>query len=116
MFLDIKEIPRKFQVNDIEIKDFGKINLDENEMISFKTNSNKEYDFISKEWGFYATSSINGRLKKEGFKTALVVNEFNKIYIMIVEVDKIDEFKIYLKDNQDNKIICWLDDFFMEDI
>lgn len=115
MKLEIKDTPRKFSVGDIEIKDFGKINLNENEMLSFKTTSNKEYDFTAKEWGFYASPSLNSRLKKEGFKTALVVNETNQLYIMVVENDKIDIFKKYLKDNQDNRLICWLDEFFKEE-
>ena len=67
----------------------------------------------SKSWGFYATPSINGRLKTEGFKVALVVNECNKIYLMVVEKDKNDEFANYLKtDNQ--RLICWLDEWFKE--
>jgi len=115
MFLDIKDTPRKFKVGNVEIKDFGKISLNENEMLSFKTSSNKEYDFTAKEWGFYASPSINSRVKNEGFKTALVMNEFNKIYIMVVEMEKIDKFKEYLKDNQDNRVICWLDEFFKEE-
>jgi len=114
MKLNLKKKPRKFQVNSIEISDFGNIVLDSNEMISFKTDSNKEYDFVAKEWGYYATPSINGRLKEEGFKAALVTNEYNKIYIMAVEKDKIDKFKNYLKrDNQ--SLICWLDEWFEED-
>jgi len=113
MKLNLKKEPRIFQVNDVEISDFGNIVLDLNDMISFKTESNKEYDFIAKEWGFYATPSINGRLKREGFKAALVTNECNKIYLMVVEKDKIDKFTGYLKsDNQ--SLICWIDDWFKE--
>lgn len=107
--------PRVFTVKEHSIKDFGKIYLSENEMISFKTKSSKEYDFVAKEWGFYATPSLNSRLQKEGFKTALVVNEHNQIYIMVVENDKIPLFKNYLKTNQDNRIICWLDEWFGEE-
>ena len=107
----LKEKPRVFEVNDIQIKDFGKITLDENEMISFQTPTGKEYDFTVKEWGFYATPSVNGRLKNEGFKTAFVVNEFKKTYVMVVENEKIEQFQEYLKkDNQ--RVICWLDEWF----
>ncbi|NOX15393.1 MAG: hypothetical protein GXP61_05135 [Epsilonproteobacteria bacterium] len=116
MNLDLKDEPRIFGVKGHEVKDFGKIYLDSDEMVSFKTKSNKEYDFTAKEWGFYASPSVNSRLKNEGFKTALVVNENNQIYIMVVEKDKIKEFKRYLKENQDNRIICWLDEFFMEEV
>lgn len=115
MKLNINKDARLFNVKGVTIKDFGKISLAENEMISFQTNSKKEYDFVAKEWGFYASPSLNSRLKKEGFKTALVVNETNQVYVMVVEKDKIEKFKIYLKDNQDNRVICWLDEFFKEE-
>lgn len=112
---ELKEYPRIFGVKGHEIKDFGKIFLDAGEMVSFRTKSGKEYDFIAKEWGFYATPSVNSRLKKEGFKTALVMNENNQLYVMAVEENKISEFKKYLKESQDNRIICWLDQFFAEE-
>ncbi|MCX6077359.1 MAG: hypothetical protein NTW78_10835 [Campylobacterales bacterium] len=115
MKLKLEEHPRVFGVKRHEVKDFGKIFLDNDEMVSFKTKSGKEYDFVAKEWGFYASPSVNSRLKKEGFKTALVVNENNQLYVMAVEENKIPEFKKYLKDNQDNRIVCWLDQFFMEE-
>jgi len=113
--LELKDFPRIFGIKGQEIKDFGKIVLEKNEMVSFKTNSSKEYDFVAKEWGYYASPSLNSRLKNEGFKTALVVNETNQMYIMVVEKEKINIFKDYLKENQDNRIICWLDEFFMEE-
>jgi len=112
MNLELTEIPRVFNVNGIDIKDYGKIELSNDEMISFKTKSSKEYDFTAKEWGFYASASMNGRLKNEGFKMALVVNEQNMVYVMAVEKNKIEIFKKYLKDNQDNRLVCWLDEFF----
>lgn len=107
--------PRCFDASGVTIKDFGKLELNNNDMISFKTKSNKEYDFVAKDWGFYATPSINSRLQKEGFKTSIVVNKFNRVFIMVVEDDKIEEFKKYLKDQRDHKIICWLDDWFKEE-
>lgn len=116
MKLEVKETPRSFTVKGHEVKDFGKIILDSDDMISFKTKSGKEYDFVAKDWGFYASPSINSRLKKEGFKTALVVNESNQLYVMVVDNDKIDEFKKYLKVNQNNRLISWLDEWFKEEI
>ena len=116
MKLDIKKEPRIFEVKGHKVEDCGKITLEPNEMISFRTKTGKEYDFTAKEWGFYATPSVNSRLKIEGFKTALVANENNQLYVMAVENDKLHEFKSYLKSNQDNKIICWLDDFFKEEL
>ena len=112
MKLDLLDSARTFSANGHNIKDYGKIHLERDEMVSFKTTSGKEFDFVSKEWGFYATPSINKRLKNEGFKTALVLNNENNIYVMVVENDKLDAFNEYLIHSQNNKIICWLDDFF----
>ncbi len=107
------EIPRKFKVglkNQITISDFGKIHLDEDEMISFKNNNGKEYDVVAKKWGFYATPSVNEKLKKQGFKTALVKNENSKYYIMIVDTTKLVDFNNYLEEEK-NYIVKWLDEY-----
>mgnify|MGYP001376775200 CR=1 FL=1 len=104
----IKKKPRLFFANDIKLKDFGKIKLDKNEMISFVTKSGKEYDFTAKEWGFYVTPSINGRLKKEGFKVAMVKNKTGKIFIMAVEKEKKTLFKKYCISQQE-KVLKWID-------
>ena len=99
MKIKISKKPRLFTVNDISIKDYGKIQLNKNEMISFITKSRKEYDFIAKDWGFYVTPSINGRLKRERFKIALVKNNSGKIFIMAVEKEKMKIFKKYCTTN-----------------
>ena len=104
--------PRKFSVGikkKITISDCGNINLKNNEQISFITDDKKEYDVVRKEWGFYATPSINGRLKKQGFKTALVKNSHGLFYVMLVEKEKIELFKKYLLDEK-NSLIKWLDE------
>ncbi len=107
MKIKILKKPRIFSVNNIEIRDCGKIKLDKNELISFVTKSNKEYDFVAKDWGFYVTPSINGRLKREGFKVAIVKNKSEKFFIMAVEKNKIKLFKKYCT-NEKQKIIQWL--------
>lgn len=114
MKFNLKNEPRLFNVKKTIIKDYGKFFLGNSEMVSFVTKSGKECDFTAQEWGFYLGSSINSRLKNEGFKIALVVNENNQLYVNAVEKDKIDVFKKYLKNNQNNKIVCWLDEWFLE--
>ena len=73
----MKEIPRKFLVGLkklIAISDCGYVKLNPDEQITLKNISNKGYDITAKEWGFYATPSLNGRLKDYGFKSAIVRN------------------------------------------
>ena len=85
------------------------INLDPDEQITFITENGNEYDVARKCWGFYATPSINGRLKTFGFKTALTQNSFGKNYVMLVEKTKITEFYRYLEEDK-LRLIEWLDE------
>ena len=67
----------------------------------------QEYDLCKKEWGFYATPSINSRLKNNNFTTLIVQGKkFGKFYIHIVDKKKINVHKKYLK-SEKLKIIKW---------
>ena len=112
MRLKIKKKPRKFTLGinkKIKISDLGKINLKPDEQISFITESLSAHDVTRKNWGFYATQSINSRLKKK-FKTALVINPLKRIFIMLVERKFLKEFKKYCK-TENQKVLMWLDEF-----
>ena len=105
--------PREFTVGTtkkLTLRDLGKINLKPNEQVSFTTESGKEHDFVRKNWGFYATPSINGRLLAQGFKTALVRNLGGRIYIMVVDDSKMEEFLSYIFDTKQD-VIEWLDEY-----
>ena len=108
-----REKPRLFEVGNglkrIKIKDIGKLLLDVDEQITFISGKSMEYDVTRKDWGYYATPSVNDRLKRFGFKTALVGNDKGQIYIMLVEKNKIDLFEQYLK-QENNFVIEWLDE------
>lgn len=93
----------------VVVSDCAKIYLEPNEQVSFVTASGREHDFTAKSWGFYSTPSVNGRLVKEGFKTALVENQQGKFYIMVVDKDRLDDFHTYL-DNSQNQVVEWLDE------
>ena len=69
--------PREYEVgikSKTIIKDVGKINLDSDEQITFVDSSDNEYDLAKKNWGYYATPSINLRLKKNNYKAFIVKN------------------------------------------
>jgi len=104
--------PRILKVGEnkkIKIKEVGYVYLKNNEQITLINENKKNYDIVKKSWGYYATSSVNDRLKKEGFKTAIVKNKSNKYYIMIVDIKKIKNFNNYCK-KENQKVIEWIDE------
>ena len=113
MDLQIKDAPRQFAVNEFTVYDYGKVGLNPWEMISVVTGSGLECDITMTDWGMYLGPSLNGRLKKEGFKTALVINEFGKIFVNAVEQNKIDDFKKYIQ-SENSRVVCWLDEWLAD--
>jgi len=90
------------------IKDCAHIELEADEQVTFFTDSGAEYDVIRKEWGFYATPSLNYRLLKFNLKAALIKGKDGKFYIFLVEKDKYDLFEQYIGD-EGHIIILWMD-------
>ena len=73
MRLDRKDPPRTFVVGDnIKISDCGMIALRPDEQVTFVTEAGAEYDVVRKDWGFYATPSLNGRLLQFGLRAVLI--------------------------------------------
>ena len=111
MKFNFKKQPRTFKVGlkkEIMLHDCGEIELSHNEQLTFKSDGEKEYDFVRKAWGYYATPSINGRLKRNGFKVAIVVNELTGMkFVMAVEEDKEPEFNQYCR-SETLKVVEWL--------
>lgn len=109
--MKINKKKRKFVVGNtkIQINHKADIFLKNNELITFIDNRKMGYDVVKKDWGYYATPSINSRLKDNNFKTVLISNMQNRIYIILVEKENIKKFKKYCKDEK-LKIIIWLDD------
>ncbi|MGE0268302.1 MAG: hypothetical protein AB7S78_07590 [Candidatus Omnitrophota bacterium] len=112
MRFEEKKPPRRFTVGmdkQITISDCGDIYLNHNEQVTFKTQDGKEYDLAKKDWGYYATPSLNGRLEQFNLRGVLVKNMVSKRYfVLLVERGKEPEFEEYLKEEQ-LKIITWMD-------
>ena len=85
-----KIIPvRKFKVGmtSIELKHTADLELEDNEMITFRNKNKLEYDVTKKNWGFYATPSLAGRLKNKGYNALLMRNKHTRqCYIVMVEM------------------------------
>ena len=108
--MKIKKKNRKFKtgINDIIITHVADLKLANNELITIKVNKKTEYDITRKNWGFYSTPSINKRLLKYRFDSAITHNpNFGTYFMMIVEKNKKKEFIKYLK-SQNMVLITWL--------
>ena len=112
MELTKNQPPRTFQVGAdqrIQMTDCARIELKPNEQVTFVTESGREYDVARTEFGYYATPSLNGRLRVHGLHAVLTKNRLGRFYIMLVERDKEDAFDRYLS-TQDMEVVCRLDD------
>jgi hypothetical protein len=111
MDIKIQKPPRVFSVGknkEIQVKDCASIYLEPNEQVTFKTFQGGEYDVAMKEWGFYATPSLNGRLASFGLRAVLIKSFERKFYIFMVEKGREDLFEAYLKKER-HCIVTWLD-------
>lgn len=113
MNIDEKRPPRRFVAGTGagagELRDCAAIALEPGEQVTFVTPDGKEYDVCRKEWGFYATPSINGRLRDFGWRAALVINAVGRLFVMLVEREKMAAFEAYCAlDGQ--RVAAWLDD------
>lgn len=103
--------PRVFSVGTVAVvnmKDCGRIELGADEQVTFVTEAGAEYDVARKSWGFYATPSLNGRLRRFGWRALLAKSLGAKFYIVLVEGGKERECQDYMKAHR-YTIVCWLD-------
>lgn len=115
MKINTENKPRVFNVGVNEISHEADISLGSNEQVTFVSETGSEFDFVRKEWGYYATPSINRRLKSFGFKTALVQNVKGHVYIFSIEDGKMDLFEDYCK-TEEQTVLMWLDRINCDDI
>ena len=111
MKFDEKRPPRVFQVGNVEkfpMRDCGTVRLEPDEQVTFVTESGAEYDLARKDWGFYATPSLNGRLASYGLRGVLVKNPSGRYFLLLVEQRKQAEFDAYVQ-NERLAIVCWMD-------
>ena len=106
-----KRPPRTYETGfdgKVVIKDCGGLTLEPEEQVTFLTDSGCEYDVTRKNWGFYATPSLNVRLEQFNLRAVLVRNTANRYFVMLVEKGKEYLFDSYIR-NELLKIVCWMD-------
>ena len=93
MKFDENRPPRRFSVGDeahIEMKDCGTLSLEPDEQVTLVTNDMAQYDVARKDWGFYATPSLNGRLSSFGLRAVLIRNRTTgRYFVLLVEKGKV---------------------------
>lgn len=107
----LKSEPRVFacgKQNEVVIRHYGSLELAPDEMVAFTTESGTEFDVGRKDWGYYALMSVNARVRDHNLRTALMRNQMNRFYVVLVEVGKEDLFQQYLLE-KNQELVCWLD-------
>ena len=92
----------------LEIADCARIDLAPDEQVTFRTEAGGEYDVTRKDWGFYATPSLNGRLPGFGLRGVLVKNTDGRTFVLLVERGYEESFNRYVAEEQ-LSIVAWLD-------
>jgi hypothetical protein len=113
MKFSAKQPPRRFTVGNsvrFDMLDCGRLELDPDEQVTLVTPSGAEYDVARKDWGFYATPSLNGRLPQFGLRAVLIRNRgTGRYFILLVERGREAAFDAYCE--QENlAVVVWMDD------
>ena len=103
--------PRSFSVgfpsNEIILSHVMDLELAADEQGTFLTSDGRELDLCRMSCGYYAVPSLNGRLKKFGYRSCLI-NSGNRRYLHLVENERMNEYLSYVSD-QNMEIVAWLD-------
>ena len=92
----------------IECAHVADIELEHNQLVTFRAGGGVEHDVCRTSFGFYATQSMNVRLPAHKLRPALVKNEMGRYYVLLVEIGKEAVFDAYL-DAGDDELVAWLD-------
>jgi len=107
-----KSPPRRFTVGNavkFDMRDCGTLALAPDEQITLVTESGAEYDVARKDWGFYATPSLNGRLASFGLRSVLIRNTLTgRYFVLLVERGREDAFAAYMV-QESLEVVAWLD-------
>ncbi len=107
-----KSPPRRFAVGNavrFEMRDCGTLSLDPDEQVTLVTDKGAEYDVARKDWGFYATPSLNGRLEAFGLRGVLIRNvATGRYFVLLVERGREASFDAYAAQER-LEVVAWLD-------
>lgn len=99
MKISVTDPPREFEVGfeqRVKILDSAHIQLESNEQVTLTSESGTEFDVVKKDWGYYATPSLNSRLPRFGLYPILVRNRLQHYFVVLLEKGKEVEFEQYV--------------------
>ena len=99
----IERTDRGFEVDGVRLTHVADIELEPDELVTFAGG----FDVTRKEWGYYATPSLNGRLLEHGLRAVLVLGG-GKLYLLLVADGAEQAFEDYLRE-QELRVVAWLD-------
>ena len=102
MKLNRVEPPRRFRVGreaHIELRHVADVELESDEVVTFRSPTGSEADVTRKSWGYYWTGSLNQRLPAHGLEPVLVRGGDGKTFLMLVEAGCEREFLDYCAEN-----------------
>ncbi len=105
--------PRTFPVgyHDLRLAHVATIALEPDEMVTFTSEPAREYDVVRKDWGYYATPSLAGRLRSFGFRAALMRNKNTRhCFVVLIDETRLAVWQEYMAAEQ-QELVLWLDDF-----
>ncbi len=112
MKFEPRDPPRLFSVGNsakFDMQDCGSLYLEPDEQVTFVKQSGAQYDVAAKDWGFYATPSLNGRLEQFGLRGVLIRNrDTGRYFLLLVEQGGEAKFDAYC-DQENLAVIAWLD-------
>jgi hypothetical protein len=88
--------------------------LERDEVLTLRTESGTEVDVTRKEWGYYGSPSLNGRLRDHGLRAALAMGvprdgeAAPRMYLLYVEEGREAAFEEYLA-AEEMEVVAWLD-------
>lgn len=113
MKFNVKSVPRIFPVgiSQIPLSHVADIDLEPDEMVTFESNGNFEYDVCRKSWGYYATPSLGGRLRAFGLRAAVMRNiDTRHCFVVLVQEGMEDEWMEYMFAER-QELVMWIDNF-----
>jgi hypothetical protein len=113
MKIEVNSDPRIFPVGiaHTQLSHVADIDLQSDEMVTFVTDGELEYDVCRKSWGYYATPSLGGRLRAFGWRAAVMRNiDTRHCFVVLVQEGREDEWMAYMLIER-QELVLWIDDF-----